>query len=106
MAFGIHGEAIELAQFISGQRIERTQLVDLVSPELDSKPDALIRGMYFNGIASDAKRASLEIDIVTFVENLNQLDEDLPPADVLPAFQHQEHSVIGLGRTQTVDAGH
>ena len=72
MAFRIHRQTVVLPDFITGERIKRGELVDLVAPELDSESDVFVRGVYLNGVAPDTEGAALEIQVVPLVENLNQ----------------------------------
>src|SRR5215813_11430748 len=96
VTFGIHGQTLEYVEFVSGQRIERAQLVDFITPKLDTKPNTLIRRMDFDRVAAHAKDSAPEIQVVALVQNFHQLRENLAPRDALAFLEHQQHSVIGL----------
>jgi hypothetical protein len=91
-------------QRLAGQRIERGEVVDLVAEELNAQPLLLIRRIDLDDVAADAERAAAEILVVAFVLNLHQLAQHLVAADPLPAFERQQHAVIGFGRSEAVDA--
>src|SRR5437879_2999047 len=73
------GKAIEHAQFIAGQRIKRAELINLISPELNSKSDALVRWMHLDRVPADTERSAPEVEVVAFVENLNKLRQNIAP---------------------------
>ncbi len=52
------------------------------------------------------KVPAAEIAFGALVEDLDQLADDLLALDLLSLLQEQQHAVVGLGRTQAVDAAH
>ena len=79
MTLGINGKAIEHAQFIAGQRIKRAELINLISPELNSESDVLVCRMHLDRVPADTERAAPEVEVVAFVENLNKLRQNIAP---------------------------
>ena len=79
MTLGINGKAIEHAQFIAGQRIKRAELINLISPQLNSKSDALVCRMHLDRVPADTERSAPEVEVVAFVENLNKLRQNIAP---------------------------
>ena len=101
----INRQAIEQSDFVSGQRIECAEFLDIVSPELDAISDVLVSRMDFDRVAVNAKTPALEIEVVAFVENLDQLRKNVPSRNSLAGLEQEQHAVVGFRRTQTVDAG-
>src|SRR5947208_14767040 len=79
MALGINGEAIEHAQFIAGQRIKRAELINLISPQLNSESDALVCRMHLDRVPADTERSAPDVDVVAFVDTPNKLRKNTPP---------------------------
>src|SRR5437879_2046932 len=79
MTLGINGKAIEHAQFIAGQRIKRAELINLISPQLNSESDTLVRRMHLDRVPADTERSAPEVEVVAFVENLNKLRQNIAP---------------------------
>ena len=50
------------------------------------------------------KRAAPEVAVVALVEDVDQPRDDLLARDLLAFFEHQQHAVVGFGRTEAVDA--
>src|SRR5262249_27398661 len=103
MTLRIDGEPVEDVQFIPGKLIECAELVDFIAPQLDSKTQTLICWMDFDRISTHTERSALEIEIVAFIENLDELRKNLPARDALAALEHQKHAVVRLRRSQTVN---
>ena len=86
------------------QRIDLREVLDLVAPEFDAVGIVVVGGEHLDDVAANAKSAALEIGVVAFVKDLYELGDNLIARNVLPLFQHEQHAVVGLGRSQTVDA--
>src|SRR5260370_29037662 len=73
MAFRINRQPIEHMQFVAGERIERTELVDLIAPQLDSESKTLIRRMHLDRVAANAGCSAPEIEVIPLVQDIDQL---------------------------------
>ena len=80
------------------------ELVHLVAEQLDAQPLLFVRGIDLDDVATDPERAASEVVIVPLVLHLHQLPQHLLAADPLAALERQQHPVVRLGRTETVDA--
>ena len=76
-----------------------------------SSPNSSIRSAWssyrridLDDVAADAERAAGELVIVPLVLNLHQLPENLIAIDPLAALERQHHAVVGLRRTEAIDA--
>ena len=67
-------------------------------------PVSSYRRVDLDDVAADAEGAAPELEIVALVLDLDQLAQDLLAPDALSALERQQHSVVGLGRTQAVNA--
>src|SRR5262245_39640798 len=105
MAFRINSEPLEHVVLIACQRIKLTELVDLITPQFDTQPNALVRRMDLNGIAPNPKRSALEIEVVALVEDFDELCENFAPRDPLALLEHEQHAVIRIGRSQAINTG-
>jgi hypothetical protein len=94
------------AERLSGQRVERRQLVDLVAEQLDPQPLLFVGRKHLDDVAADAEGAAAEIVIVALVLDFDELAQDLFPLDPLSPLERQQHPVIGFRRSQAVDARH
>src|SRR6478672_6704437 len=88
---------------LAGEGIERDNLVDLVAEQLDTKRGILVRQIDLDDVAANAEDAAVEIVVVPLVLDLHQLTQNLLALDPLAALERQHHSVIGLGRAETVN---
>ena len=93
-----------LADRLAGQRVEGNQLVDLVAEQLDTQRLVLVRRIDFDDVAANAEGAAGEVVVVPLVLDFDELAQDLVAVDALAALERQHHAVIGLGRTEAVDA--
>src|SRR2546426_1664216 len=72
MTFRINRQAIEHVQFVAGERVECAELVDLITPQLDSESKVFIRRMYLDRVAAHAECSAPEIEVVPLVKNLDE----------------------------------
>ncbi len=93
-----------LPEGLAGERVEARQLVDFVAEQLDPERDVFVRGVDLDDVAADAEDAAVEVVVVALVLNLDELSQNLVAIDPLPALERQHHPVVGLGRSQPVDA--
>src|SRR5713226_9562304 len=97
MTFRINGQSIQHPQFIAGERIEGAELIDFVSPQLNSETNTFISGVHFDRVTAHTERAPAKIEIVSLIEDLNKLRQNLPAGHALSFFEHEQHAVIRFG---------
>ena len=103
MRLRVNRQLVVLPERLPRERVERGQLVDLVSEQLDAHRDVLIRRVHLDDIASNPEHTAREVVVVPLVLDFDQLAEDLIAIDPLPALERQHHPVVRLGRPQAVD---
>ena len=62
--------------------------------------------MDLDDVPAHAEGPAPEIVIVALVKDIHQTGDDLVARNLLALFQHEQHAVVGLGRTETVNAAH
>src|ERR1041385_1385818 len=106
MALGIDRQARVFLLYGAEERIDLRERIHFVAKKLDAVSIVVIGREDLDHIAANAKRAALEIHVITLVEDFYQLAENILPLDLLPFFQKQQHAVIGFRRSQAVNATH
>ena len=106
MRLRIDGDLVVAPAAFARERIERRQGVDIIAEQLDSQRLFFIRGIHFDHVAAHAERAAGEFHVVALVLDFDEFLEDLLARNALAELQRQQHAVISLGRSQTVDARH
>ncbi len=99
-----HRHLVVTAQHLASERIDRHQLVDLVTEQLDAQRRVLVRGVHLDDVAPHAETAAPELEIVALVLDFHELPQDLIAVDALPAREREQHAVVGFRRAQAVDA--
>src|SRR6476646_3320671 len=84
--------------------IDLGERLDLISEEFNAVCRFVVGGKDFDDVTAHAECAASEVHIVALVENFDQPASDVFAADVLTLFEQQQHSVVGFGRTETVNA--
>ena len=102
----IDGGLVVPVKRLAGQRVEGGQRVHVVAEQLDAQSSLFVRRVHLDDVAADAERAAAEIVVVALVLNLDQLAQDLFAGDALSALERQQHAVVGLRRSEAVDARH
>src|SRR6185503_15466859 len=64
-----------------------------------------VRRNDLDDVAANPEGAAAELRVVALVLNLNQLAQNLIAIDALTDLERQQHSVVGLRRTETVNTG-
>ena len=105
MGFRIDRQPVVLFQDAPGDRIDLSDGIDFVAEHLDADRIVFIGREHFDHVAARPEEASLQPIILAGILHFNQAPQDLIPLDLLSLFQEEQHSVIGFGRSQTVDAG-
>src|SRR5579863_4290002 len=91
---------------LAGQGIDLLERLDLVAPHAYTEREVVIGRIDLDHVSAHSKRSAPEVAFVTFVENIHQLSRDLLALDLLPLFEHQQHAVVRLGRTESVNAAY
>ena len=101
---GITGQPVE---DLSGQRVERTDVVDLVVEQLDAHRLLLGLGREdVDDVAAHAIRTALEGHVVARVLQLRQAVQDVALVDTVASVEVQHHAQVGLRIAEAVDRGH
>ena len=107
VAAGVDIKLVDLAQRLSGNRIDFLDLLDFVPPETDSVSVAFLEGgKNLDDIASHTKCSTVEIIVVSFVLDLDQVHQQIVPPLLGAAFQMNDHLAIHFRRAETIDARH
>ncbi len=106
MRLRIDGQPLVGLLDLAEQRVDLRQTLHFVAEQLDAKGVVVVGGVDLDDVAAHAERPAAEIDVVAFVEDLDQLGHDFVARDLLPLLQHQQHAVISFGRAQAVNAAH
>src|SRR5437660_11698072 len=80
--------------------------IDLVAEQLDPYAPVLRRGgKNLKNIPAHPKSAAMEVGVVTRVLDLDEFSEDRFPPDLNAFLKIQQHAMVDLRRSQTVNAG-
>ena len=101
---GVDRQALISLLDLAQQRIDLRQAFHLVAPEFDPVSKVVVGGEEFDYIAAHPERATPEVAVIAFVENIHQFGYDLLARYLLALLQHQQHAIVSLRRTQPVDA--
>ena len=106
----IDRRAAEPLDLLPPEGIDDGDRLDRIAEEFHpDRPFLFIGRKDLHDVPPDAEGPPVEIDVVPLVLNLDQAGEDRIPRDLHPLFEQEEHPVVGLRRTETVnarDAGH
>ena len=96
----------EPLELLPPQGIDDGDRLHRVAEELHPDRPLLFVGREdLDDVAPDAEGPPVEIDVVPLVLDLDQAGEHRVPRDLHPLFEQEEHPVVGLRRTEAVDAG-
>ena len=107
MGLGIDRRARHPPRHLAGQRVEVTDVVDLVVEQLE--PDRLPLGLRredVDHLAPDAVGAGPQIHLVAGVLHVGQPTQDLALVRLLAAIEMQHHAEVGPRVPEPVDRGH
>ncbi|MCB0011177.1 MAG: GDP-mannose 4,6-dehydratase [Anaerolineales bacterium] len=100
-------QALEAFDRRAAQRIDHADRVDLVAEELDAHGAiGLVRGQHLDDVAPHAEGPAMEVVVVSLVLDRREVREEAIPGDFLADFGPDEHSRVGFGRADSVDARH
>src|SRR5271157_730633 len=86
------------------ERINLRERFNLVAKHFHAVRIVVVGGINFDDIAAHAKSPAPKIAFRALIKNFDQLASDVRALDLLSLFQEQQHPVVSLGRTQTVNA--
>src|SRR5258708_1522760 len=107
VGFRIDGDAREVlvasANF-TGERIDLAELVDLVAPHFDAIGVVFVGRIDFEDVAANAEGAAAEV-FAALVLDIHETAQEGFARGLVTLFEHDQHSEIGFGRADAVDAG-
>ena len=87
----------EAAQGLAPQGVDLLDALHRVAPEFDADGQGLFVGRKdLHPVAPHPKSPPVKIDVISLVEDLHQLGQDLPAVHGRALFQVEEHAVVGL----------
>ena len=105
MAARVDRRAAEPLDLLPPQGIDDGDRLDRIAEELHpDRPLLFIGRKDLHDVPPDAEGPPVEVDVVPLVLDLDEAGEDRIPRDLHPLFEQEEHPVVGLRRTETVDA--
>ena len=103
---GEDAQRIDLADHVTGQRVQVVQRLDLVTEELDANRQLLVGRDDLDGVAAHPERAAGEGQVVAGVLHVDQQPQQ-PVAGHLAADPQFDRAIqVGLRRAEAVDARH
>ncbi len=102
----VHVGTVQLFCFFAGQRVDDRQALDFIPPHLDAERKLFVGGPDFNDIAARPEFAARDFEIVPFVLNVDQFEQQAVAIDLRTDKQRDHHVEIVLGRPEPVDAAH
>ncbi|CAI8178501.1 MAG: Uncharacterised protein [Alphaproteobacteria bacterium] len=107
MRIGIEPHFFQITRFLSGQRVELGQAVNLITEHFNP-PSAvfIMRRKHVNRIAADAKIAARKSHIIAPILQCHQIGEQLRAANIHAFFKLQRHAGIAFHRADAVNARH
>src|SRR5690606_4655048 len=104
---GIDREIILLRDGPSGKGLENADLLDLVPPELDAVRDLFgVCREDLDDIPAHAKRAGLEVGVVAYVVDVDELVQQLIASDLRARPHLHDLGLVLVGRAEAIDAGY
>jgi len=85
--------------------VDLGERVDLVAEEFDAEGHLVVGGVDLDDVAADAEGAAAEVYVIALVEDFDEAAGDVFALDALAFFEEQQHTVVGFGRAEAVDAG-
>ena len=104
VALGINRQAGVLLLHRAEEGIDLRERLHFVAEQLDAVGVVIVGGEDLDDVAAHAEGAAPELFLGALVQDFDQLADDVLALDLLSFFQEQQHSVVGFGRAQTVDA--
>ena len=92
------------AHVLARQRIEGQDLVYFVAKQADAQADVFVGRIELDDVAPHAEGAARKVVVVALVLNLDEPPQDLIAGDLLALLERHQQAVVGLRRSQAVDA--
>ena len=99
-------QRIDLADDVTGQRMQIVQRLDLVAEELDAHREFLVGRDDLDGVAAHPERATGECHVVAGVLDVDEQPQQRIARNLLPDLHLDGPVHVGLRRAETVDARH
>src|SRR5262249_572086 len=80
--------------------------LDLVAEQFDSVRHVVVGGEDFNYVSPHPKRSAAKIRLIAIIENFDQPPGNVFAPDLLAFLKEQQHAVVGVRRTETIDAAY
>src|SRR5207248_307333 len=103
MALRIDRQARILLLHCAKQRIDLRERFNLIAEKFNPVRHVVIRWEDLNHIAAYSKRSTTKLRFVALVKDFDQPPSDVLPSDFLSFLQKEQHAVIGVRRTETVN---
>ena len=84
-------------QFVPGERVNPGQSFDFIAPEFDAICEFFISRPAFHDVASDPEFSAGEIEVVSFILDVDQFQQHLVPIDRSTHGEMNHHFEIVLG---------
>src|SRR5256885_6536545 len=104
--FGINRHAFHIflaSTDCAGNRVELADYVDLIAEHFDAIGLVFIGGIDFDDVAANAESSATEV-FAALIEAVDEAAEERFASSLLAFFEHDEHAVVGVGRTDAVNA--
>jgi len=103
---GVYGYPVKAPNGLSGQGIDFVDGFHLISKEADPHGTVFfVDRVDVKDIPSNPKAAPVKIHVPPLVMDLNQLSHGVVPGKNSPLFHKEQHIVVSLRRTQSVNTG-
>src|SRR5579864_636629 len=106
MTFRINGQPRVFLLHGAEERINLRERVNFIAKKLNAVSVVVVSGEDLNHVAANSKRSALKVHVIALVKDFYQLAEDVLALDLLAFFQKEQHAVIGLWRSQAVNAAY
>ena len=97
---------VAVGDHLAGQRVQRGQVLDLVTEELDPNGQLLVHREHLQGVAADPERAPGTGQVVARVVDADQLAQQTVPVPLLPHPESDHPVHVLLRGAQPVDRRH
>ncbi len=98
--------ALQFAQLLAGQRVDRGDAVDRVAEHLDAQHRRLVGRMHLDGVATHPEVAAAERHVVAVVLHVDETTQDVAHVVVDADVEVEQIAPVLLGIAHAVDARH
>ena len=97
--------AIHIPFYLAANRVDLADRFDGIAEEFDPhRRLVLVRGKHLDDIAANAEGATVKVDVVSFVLNVDEHAEEVVAPELLADLQVDEEPVVALRRANAVNA--